>query len=95
MSKHELGDNEGLTALRVMYELNPEGVVFTHADEGRVLAANPAACAILGMTEEEILRRGATASLIQTTPAGSSATRSPSAPGRWWARPVSARVTAR
>ncbi len=58
MSKHELGDNEGLTALRVMYELNPEGVVFTHADEGRVLAANPAACAILGMTEEEILRRG-------------------------------------
>ena len=58
MSKHELGDNDGLTALRVMYELNPEGVVFTHADEGRVLAANPAACAILGMTEEEILRRG-------------------------------------
>ena len=58
MPKHELGDNEGLTALRVMYELNPEGVVFTHADEGRVLAANPAACAILGMTEEEILRRG-------------------------------------
>jgi diguanylate cyclase (GGDEF)-like protein/PAS domain S-box-containing protein len=58
VSKHELGDNEGLTALRVMYELNPEGVVFTHADEGRVLAANPAACAILGMTEEEILRRG-------------------------------------
>ncbi len=56
--KHELSDHEGLTALRVMYELNPEGVVFTHADDGRVLAANPAACAILGMSEEEILRRG-------------------------------------
>ena len=58
MPKHELSDHEGLTALRVMYELNPEGVVFTHADDGRVLAANPAACAILGMSEEEILRRG-------------------------------------
>jgi diguanylate cyclase (GGDEF)-like protein/PAS domain S-box-containing protein len=58
VSKHELGDHEGLTALRVMYELNPQGVVFTHADEGRVLAANPAACTILGMSEEEILRRG-------------------------------------
>jgi diguanylate cyclase (GGDEF)-like protein/PAS domain S-box-containing protein len=58
VSDQNLEDNEGLTALRVMYELNPEGVVFTHADEGRVLAANPSACAILGMSEEEILRRG-------------------------------------
>ena len=68
MSKRELGGEEGLTALRVMYELNPEGIVFTHADEGHVLAANPAACAILGMSEEEILRHGATASRIPTTP---------------------------
>jgi diguanylate cyclase (GGDEF)-like protein/PAS domain S-box-containing protein len=58
VSEHELDPKAGLTALRVMYELNPEGVVFTHADDGRVLSANPAACAILGMAEEEILRRG-------------------------------------
>ena len=58
MSEDDLNAKTGLNALRVMYELNPEGVVFTHAQEGRVLAANPAACAILGMTEEEILRRG-------------------------------------
>ena len=58
MSEHDLDPKAGLTALRVMYELNPEGVVFTHADDGRVLSANPAACAILGMAEEEILRRG-------------------------------------
>ena len=58
MSEHEFDDETGLTALRTMFELNPEGVVFTHAKEGRVLAANPAACAILGMSEEEILRRG-------------------------------------
>ncbi len=58
MSEQELNAKTSLDALRVMYELNPEGVVFTHAEEGRVLAANPAACAILGMTEEEILRRG-------------------------------------
>jgi diguanylate cyclase (GGDEF)-like protein/PAS domain S-box-containing protein len=58
MPEHDLDDKAGLAALRVMYELNPEGVVFTHADDGRVLSANPAACAILGMTEEEILRRG-------------------------------------
>ena len=42
----------------MMYEHNPEGVVFTNADERRVLAANPAACTILGMTEDEILRKG-------------------------------------
>jgi diguanylate cyclase (GGDEF)-like protein/PAS domain S-box-containing protein len=58
VSEHDLDPKAGLTALRVMYELNPEGVVFTHADDGRVLSANPAACAILGMAEEEILRRG-------------------------------------
>jgi diguanylate cyclase (GGDEF)-like protein/PAS domain S-box-containing protein len=58
MSEHEFDGESGLTALRTMFELNPEGVVFTHADEGRVLAANPSACTILGMSEEEILRRG-------------------------------------
>ena len=58
MSEHEFDGESGLTALRTMFELNPEGVVFTHADEGRVLAANPSACAIFGMSEEEILRHG-------------------------------------
>jgi diguanylate cyclase (GGDEF)-like protein/PAS domain S-box-containing protein len=58
VSEHDFDAKTGLAALQVMYELNPEGVVFTHAAEGRVLAANPAACAILGMAEDEILRRG-------------------------------------
>lgn len=40
-----------------LYVHGPEGVLFTSPD-GPVLAANPAACAILGMTEEEICRAG-------------------------------------
>ncbi len=54
----EHAQRDGLAALRVLYEHNPEGVLFTLPDEGRVLAANPAACAILGMSEDEIRQRG-------------------------------------
>ncbi len=40
-----------------MYENSPEGVLFT-APDGRVLAANSAACRILGRTEAEICALG-------------------------------------
>lgn len=40
-----------------MYENSPDGVLFT-APDGRVLAANPAACEILGRTEAEICQLG-------------------------------------
>ncbi len=44
-------------AYRALYEFSPDGVLFTSPD-GRVLAANPAACEILGRTEEEICALG-------------------------------------
>jgi diguanylate cyclase (GGDEF)-like protein/PAS domain S-box-containing protein len=49
---------DGLAALGVLFEHSPDGVLFTQPHEGRILAANPAACAILGLSEEEICRRG-------------------------------------
>jgi diguanylate cyclase (GGDEF)-like protein/PAS domain S-box-containing protein len=42
---------------QALYVHGPEGVLFT-APDGAVLAANPAACTILAMTEEEICRAG-------------------------------------
>ena len=46
-----------LEAYRALYENNPDGVLFTVPD-GRILAANPAACRILGRSETEIRRIG-------------------------------------
>jgi diguanylate cyclase (GGDEF)-like protein/PAS domain S-box-containing protein len=43
--------------LRAIFEHSMDGVLFTVPD-GRVLAANPAACRILDMSETEICRRG-------------------------------------
>ncbi len=40
-----------------MYDFSPEGALFTSPD-GRIFAANPAACEILGRTEREIRRLG-------------------------------------
>jgi diguanylate cyclase (GGDEF)-like protein/PAS domain S-box-containing protein len=51
-------ETEGLEAFRAMFEHNPEGVLFTRPDQGLIVAANPAACAILAMSEEEICRVG-------------------------------------
>lgn len=50
---------EGLDAeaYRALYDFSPDGVLFTSPD-GRVLAANPAACQILGRSEPEICARG-------------------------------------
>ncbi len=47
----------GHDAHRALYEHSPDGVLFT-APDGRVLAANPAACAIVGRTEVEICALG-------------------------------------
>lgn len=47
----------GPEAYRALYENSPDGVLFTVPD-GRVLAANAAACRILGRTEAEIRARG-------------------------------------
>ncbi len=47
----------GPDAYRAMYENSPDGVLFTVPD-GRVLAANPAACRILGRSEAQICSLG-------------------------------------
>lgn len=47
----------GPAAYRALYENSPDGVLFTVPD-GKVLAANPAACRILGRTEAEICSLG-------------------------------------
>ncbi len=47
----------GPAAYRALYENSPDGVLFTVPD-GKVLAANPAACQILGRTEAEICSLG-------------------------------------
>jgi diguanylate cyclase (GGDEF)-like protein/PAS domain S-box-containing protein len=47
----------GLTAYRVMFECAPEGVFFSTPD-GRVSAANPAACTMFAMSEEEMRQCG-------------------------------------
>jgi diguanylate cyclase (GGDEF)-like protein/PAS domain S-box-containing protein len=47
----------GLAAYRVLFEHSSEGVLFS-TPEGRITAANPAACAMLAMSGEEICRLG-------------------------------------
>ena len=47
----------GVRAYRALYEHCPDGVLFTVPD-GTVLAANPAACRLLGLSEAEIRSRG-------------------------------------
>jgi len=47
----------GMAAFRVMFEHSSEGVLFC-AQDGRISAANPAACAMLDMSAAEICRLG-------------------------------------
>ena len=54
---HRAGERLGLDAYRAIYDNSPEGVLFT-APDGRVLAANSAACGILGRSEAEICALG-------------------------------------
>src|SRR5271166_7161150 len=51
------GERLGLEAYRAMYDNSLEGVLFT-APDGRVLAANSAACGVLGRSEAEICALG-------------------------------------
>lgn len=46
-----------MDVFRVVYE-HTSAVVFVTSPDGRIHAANPAACSLLGLTEEEICRRG-------------------------------------
>ncbi|HTZ87695.1 MAG TPA: PAS domain-containing protein, partial [Solirubrobacteraceae bacterium] len=57
MSRSHGGEGLGREAYRALYDNSPDGVLFTIPD-GRVLAANPAACEILGRSEEEIRALG-------------------------------------
>ncbi len=47
----------GIEAYEAIYRHSLDAVMFTVPD-GRILAANPAACELLGLSEDEILRRG-------------------------------------
>lgn len=58
MSEPEGDGVVGLAAFRVLFAHSPEGVIFTSVDDRRVLAANPAACAILTMSEPDVIERG-------------------------------------
>jgi len=51
------GEALGFEAYRALYDHSPDGVLFTVPD-GRVLAANPAACELLGRNEAEICALG-------------------------------------
>ncbi|HEX4866051.1 MAG TPA: diguanylate cyclase [Acidimicrobiales bacterium] len=50
-----------------IYRHNRDGVLLTTPD-GHILAANPAACALLGRTERDIVRGGREAVLVPTDP---------------------------
>lgn len=56
-ARGDAGAQLGDEAYRALYENSPDGVLFTIPD-GRVLAANPAACQILGRSEAEIRALG-------------------------------------
>lgn len=48
---------ESGSSYRTLFEQSPDGIFLT-APDGRILAANPAACRLLGYTEEELRSRG-------------------------------------
>lgn len=62
-----MDDLVGLAASRVMFEHASEGMFFATPD-GTITAANPAACAMLAMTEEEILLLGCDGLIDQEDP---------------------------
>jgi PAS domain S-box-containing protein len=52
---------------KAIYRHSLDGILFT-APDGRILAANPAACAILALSEAEICRRGRVGLLLSDDP---------------------------
>jgi len=65
MGTADRSERIGSEALRSIFEHSLDGIMFT-APNGEILAANPAACAILRLTEDEICARGR-AGLADTT----------------------------
>lgn len=66
---------------RAMFEHSPDGMLFT-VPSGRVLAANPAACEILGRSEKEIVALGRPGLLLGDDPATKAAVAARAASGR-------------
>jgi diguanylate cyclase (GGDEF)-like protein/PAS domain S-box-containing protein len=62
-----MDDLVGLAASRVMFEHASEGMIFA-APDGTISAVNPAACALLGMTEDEIRLLGSQGLIDQEDP---------------------------
>jgi diguanylate cyclase (GGDEF)-like protein/PAS domain S-box-containing protein len=58
----------GVEGLRAVFDHSSDAVVFTNPADGAILAANPAACRLLGMTESEICERGRDGLLDQDDP---------------------------
>ncbi len=57
----------GVTASRVLFEHSSDGVLF-FTPNGRITAVNPAACALLDMSADEICRRGCEGLVDQEDP---------------------------
>jgi diguanylate cyclase (GGDEF)-like protein/PAS domain S-box-containing protein len=53
----EIALRESEQRFHMLFEKSMDGILLTHPD-GRVFAANPAACRIVGKTEDEIVRAG-------------------------------------
>ncbi|HEY0042220.1 MAG TPA: PAS domain S-box protein [Flavisolibacter sp.] len=53
----ELAIKQSEAKYRAFFENSMDGILLT-SQEGEIMAANPAACTILGMTEEEICQKG-------------------------------------
>lgn len=59
--------NEGEASYRALFEHSLDGILLT-APDGGILAANPAACLMLGRTEAEICRLGRSGVVDTTDP---------------------------
>ena len=65
IAEKELEDSQ--KKYRSLFENSPDGILLT-VPEGKILAANTAACSIFGMTEEEIIKAGRNGIVDTTDP---------------------------